>query len=54
MRPARNTWALAGLFEFEEFEEDFENCSDPTLRVAADSIASHIPPAVYRALVLGT
>ena len=42
MRTAR---ALAGLFEFEEFEqefeEDFENESRhaPTLRVAADLIA---------------
>ena len=34
----RNARALAGLFEFEEFEDYFENESRhaPTLRVAAD------------------
>ena len=42
----RNARGLARLFDFEEFEEDFDFLFGhaPTLRVAADLIASRIPP----------
>ena len=49
-RPVRNARGLARLFEFEEFEQEFEDYFEnesrhaPTLRVAADSSAPRIPP----------
>ena len=48
----RTARGLARLFEFEEFEQEFEDYFEnesrhaPTLRVAADLIAARIPPSL--------